>query len=134
MDARRAAKDQKDHVAPTHVASSVRGTLIRDGHGTDCIMGTGSSASKRGGRDKYRGETWKLLHCSSMLRVFRSRNFRSVYFRPRKGVHLAWWTARLALISKMGRGDDERGRKAIRIYIRLTGVAAVTAKRLLCLT
>lgn len=50
MDARRtgAAKDQKDHVAPTHVASSGRGTLIRDGHGTDCIMDTGSSLGKEG--------------------------------------------------------------------------------------
>lgn len=60
MDARRtgAAKDQKDHVAPTHAASSVRGTLIRDGHGTDCIMAL--PAFERG-CDKYRGETWKLF-------------------------------------------------------------------------
>lgn len=60
MDARRtgAAKDQKDHVAPTHAASSVRGTLIRDGHGTDCIMALPAFEQ---GCDKYRGETWKLF-------------------------------------------------------------------------
>lgn len=66
MDARRtgAAKDQKDHVAPTHAASCVRGTLIRDGHGTDCIMAL--PAFERG-CDKYRGETWKLFDYDGVL-------------------------------------------------------------------